>query len=212
MRNVMLLGAVIGGCGGDKDETPDPDAVSCEGLATEPLSRVEVTRWPAGLTEALPLYDTLDGRWEASSSCGGLLTLKFLSVPREELEVVTAPYEAGSSNCGCVWDPELGSDEQYPMAAISRGFEYYVEVFDDPALDGRTLEGEGVLFGSGAPVAFRGCAHDDVDPILQSVYDQVATIVRIDPNGVLSGSLVLTPVNSEPEVCELTGFSLVEAL
>jgi hypothetical protein len=218
MQNAAVVGLVwlgasaLIGCGGDKDQGTDPDAVSCEGLATSVLGQVESTRWPAGLADALPRYDLLDGRWEASSSCGGLLTLKFVSVPREALEVVTSPYTAESSNCGCVADPEFGADEQYPMAAVSPDFEYFVEVFEDPALDGQTLRGEGVLFGTGAPISFRGCARDDVDPILQSQYDQVAAIVRIDNAGQLSGTLVLEPLEGEPEECTLSGFRLIEAL
>ncbi|MEZ4237686.1 MAG: hypothetical protein R3F59_16370 [Myxococcota bacterium] len=206
----LVLALVSAGCSGKGKDADTAGEPSCDGLTTNVLGQVEVTQWPAGLSDVLVPYDGLEGRYQVSSTCGGLVTIKIVAVPREELQVVTSPYAAGSSGCGCTFDPDYGDDAQYPMGAITETFDFYVDSYEDPALDGQTLHGQGVLYGTSAPFLFRGCALDDVDPVLQSAYDQVGGIVRITDAGELEGAIILRPLNGEAEVCELGGFDKVE--
>lgn len=211
LRTVLLgLCSLVLGCSGDGKDGDDPPP-SCEVVVTAPLTEVDATTWPAGLTDAIPDYNALAGRWTATSSCGGEVALKFVTRPQEELLVVQEPWVT-TQPCGCTTDPSFEADSAYNAVAIHESFEFYVETFPDPALDGITIPSSGALFGPGSPLTVRACGVDDVDPVLQSVYDQVTTIVRVDAAIGMTGSLVLTPKEGEVEICELSGFTLVEAL
>lgn len=204
-----------GGCSGNKDAGDDSGGAppSCDDLATSPLGQVDVNDWPAGLADVLTPFDNIAGRWEATSSCGSVVAVKFVTTTRESLDVVTTPWTpVPSLSCGCTADPSFGDDTKYNPVAFDPSFEFYVEVFDDPALDGRTIPSSGALFPPTAPFVFRGCGVDDVDPVLLSAYDQVSTVLRVLPSGEMTGSLVLTPKEGDPTVCELSDFTLVEAL
>lgn len=208
---VALATSLAAGCGGHKDGTDTgSDPASCNDVVTERLGAVETTRWPDGLAEALPVYQRIAGRWSATSSCGSSVTVKFTTVLQEDLQVVTTPWPNTTTACGCETDPSFPADNQLGAVALTEDFQYFVEAYDDPALDAISITGRGTLFGPSQPLAFRGCAVDDVDPVLQSAYDQVSTIVRIDANGELSGTFVLTPAGGSPDTCELSGFDLIE--
>jgi hypothetical protein len=210
MRGVgfLLLGAVA--CSGNDKDDGTQVGNDCDSIETAPLSQVEATEWPAGLTDAIPVYNSLGGRWTASNSCGGEIAVKFVPRPQEELEVVTSPYNT-TERCGCPTDPKYLDDTKYDVVALHSNFDFYVETFDDPGLAGQTILSGGALYGPGEPMTVRACGIDDIDPILQSAYDQATTIVRIE-NGAITGSLVLAPATGEPVVCDLTNFTLVEAL
>jgi hypothetical protein len=213
------LSIALVGCGGNgKDDDTAPDA-SCDDIVTERLGSVSVEEWPAGLAEVIPTYDGLGGRWTATATsdsadstlCNGTLALKFTNHSREDLQVVREGWTSTTLTCGCLTDPQYPDDTSFDVLAIDDGFQFYVESFGDPALNGVTLTGSGKLFGAGAPMDFRACAVDDVDPVLQSAYDQVTTVLRVI-DGVMTGTLVLVPTSGAVETCELTDFALVEPL
>lgn len=218
MRTLTLSIALVGCSGKGKDDDSAPDA-SCDDIVTERLGAVSVDEWPAGLAEAIPDFELIGGRWSATATsdstaataCSGTIALKFTTETREDLLVVREPWSSPTLPCGCQSDPSFPSDNTLDVVALTENFSFYVETFGDPALNARTVPGAGALFGPGEPMSFRGCAVDDVDPILQSAYDQVTTVLRVT-GGVLSGTLVLAPVSGAVETCELTDFKLVEAL
>jgi hypothetical protein len=209
MRGVgfLLLGAVA--CTGKDKDDGTQAGNDCDSIETAPLAQVEATQWPAGLTDAIPVYNDLGGRWTASNSCGEPIAIKFVTRPQEELEVVQTPYNT-TERCGCPTDPKYLDDTQYDVVALHDNFDFFVEVFDDPGLAGQTIKAAGALYGPGEPMTVRACGVDDVDPILQSAYDQVTTILRVE-GGAMTGSLVLAPAEGEPVVCDLSDFVLVEA-
>jgi hypothetical protein len=208
---VLALSVVLWGCSGkNKDDDSAPDA-SCDDIVTERLGSVAATEWPAGLAEAVPTYNDTGGRWTATSSCGGEIAVKFTRVSQEDLLVVREPWTTTNLPCGCITDPNHPDDTAFDVVALHENYAFYVESFDDPALNAQTIVSSGALYGPGEPLQFRACGFDNVDPYLQSRYDQITTVVRVDAGGVMSGTLVLAPIDGPVETCELTGFVLVEA-
>jgi hypothetical protein len=205
MRTVLLCVVALG-CGGDKDTETPGDPNLCNDLVAEPLPTVPATDWPAGLDAAMPEYVEIGGRYTVTSSCGQVLTVKLTRQEQDQLKVVTSPFPEGAGDCGCTADPNYGDDTEYDVIALFEDFEIYVESFEDPALDSATFENDGALFGPGSPMLVRFCVTEDVDPVLNSAYDQVSIVLRVE-GGSLNGALVLTPFEGEPEVCELSGFN-----
>ncbi|MEQ1569823.1 MAG: hypothetical protein ABMA64_29575 [Myxococcota bacterium] len=208
MRTIAVWMTVVGcnGKGDDTDTAGDPDL--CGDLATAPLPTVAATEWPTGLTEVMPNYREISGRYSTTSSCGAVLTVKVTAEPESGLEVVTTPYPAGAGGCGCTTDPSYGDDAALGAIALVDTFEFYVEEYADPALDGESFDLTGALFPPTADVQFRGCAEVDVDPVLVSAYDRVSIAVRMT-GGSLNGSVTLTPAEGDPEVCDLGGFNKI---
>lgn len=211
MRTLALSMALWGCSGKSKDDDTAAGSATCDDIVTERLGGVSVDEWPAGLAEAVPVYNGLDGRWTATSSCGEDITVKFTRDTQEDLLVVREPWTTTTLQCGCSTDPSFPDDTSFDVVALHENFSFYVESFTDPALSARTIVSSGALYGTGEPLIFRACGLDDVDPILQSRFDQVTTILRVDASGVMTGTLVLVPVDGAVETCELTDFQLIEA-
>lgn len=200
------------GCGkkDDGDHSGDPVA-GCAALQSAPLSSVSANEWPPDLGPTLASYDGLAGRWTAQSDCGqGAVGVKLVPLPRDTLEVVTAPYPA-SAPCGCIVDPEFGPDGAYGQLATFDGLQVYVETWDDPGVSGRNLVAAGGLFDAASPFQVRACARDNIDPYLQSAWDNVNVVVR-QAGGDLEMAIELTNDDGTSDVCHLTGFSFVEGL
>jgi hypothetical protein len=216
MRTLTLSIALIGCSGKNKDADSAPDA-TCNDIVTERLGAVPVNEWPAGLTEAIPFYNAVGGRYTATATsdavaatpCSGEIAVKLTNKSQEELLVVREPWTTPNLPCGCITDPQFPSDNTFDVVALHEDFQFYVEEFGDPSLHARTITGGGALYGLGEPMSFRSCGVDDVDPYLQSVYTQVTTVLR-SIGGVLSATLVLFPLEGTVETCELTDFELVE--
>jgi hypothetical protein len=208
MRTIVAV-AALAACSGDKTTDTGLDPNLCSQLVTQPLGSVPATDWPAGVTDDLPLYEPLSGRYQVNNSCGDALYVKFTAKTQEDLNVVTTPYPEGAGGCGCTVDPVYGDDSQYDPVLTHDGFQFYVESWDDPGLSSQVFVGEGALFGPDQPMQFRSCGVQDVNPALNSAYDTVATIARLE-GGELTASIVMTPFEGDPVVCDLSGFSKVE--
>lgn len=211
MRTTALALA-LWACGGDKETTPtDGDAGTCDEIVTAPLTEVPATEWDPALGPALEDYDGLSGRWNVKNECGGATVgIKLVAKDRETLELVTEPWTSTTITCGCANDPLYGDDTDFAPLAFFEGFEFYVETFDDPGVQGQTVIGSGGVF-SGGPFSVRSCAVQNIDPILGSAWDQMTAIVRVE-GGTIVGTLVLATDEGTVETCSLTDWDLVEAL
>ena len=206
----LSLGA-LWACSGGDDPTGTTEAGSCDGIATSPLAEVSSEAWPDGTAEAIETYRTVDGRYETTNSCGYPTAIKLTThiAGEEALQLVTEPWPV-SRDCGCLTDPNFAPDSKYGLVALHDEFQFFVETFDDPGVQGQTLVGDGALFTPGEPMRFRGCATTNIDPLLESRYEQLTTIFRIELGGTLSADLVLATPEGEVEVCSLSGFVKIE--
>lgn len=215
MRAVWMSGALVialSGCGGDATDTDTGPALTCDnGLGTEPLGAVPADEWPEGLSNRFATYNALGGRFEVSNSCGEPFALK-LTLPgtgtQEDIQVVTSPYDPQLS-CGCIADPSFDPDSKYDHIGVVEDLSLFVESFGAVGVDDSTIEGRGVLFAPGEPLAFRMCATKTIDPAENSEYEQFTAIIRVDAGGVLNGTLQLARPGGEVETCELSGFTLI---
>lgn len=199
------------GCGGDDEPTTtDPDAGTCNELDKAPMSQVPATEWDPGLGDAFDDFELLAGRWNVSNECGGIVGIKITTPDRESMDIVTSTWTTPSLFCGCVNDPEYADDTKYDPIATFDGFEFYIETFDDPGVQGQNIVGSGSLF-SGAPFTVRGCAVKDIDPAFGSAWDQMTAIIRIE-NGEPTGSLVLATNEQQVTTCKLSNWQLVQKL
>jgi hypothetical protein len=207
----VLLLAILG-CGGNDDTgTHSGDPGGCLSIVTEPLGSVPATEWDPDLGPAMETYDGLAGRWTAETDCGlGRIGLKFVNRAREELEVVREPYPT-SLPCGCDNDPDFGADSAYAPLALFTDFEFYVETWDDPGVEGQNVISAGGLFDASAPFQVRACGRQSIDPYLGSEWDALTTFLRVT-GGTLGGTVLLSKDSGETSACALSDFVLVEAL
>lgn len=208
----LVLGFVAAGCNGDGGGGGnDTDLGTCDDLVTAPLPTVPSTDWPEGLAEAITSYQEFGGRYEVSNTCGDGIAVKITPPLFETLEVVTEPYNT-TQECGCTVDPDFPDDAQLDMLATMSGFEVFIESWTDPGIAGQTVVGSGALYAEGTGMLLRACGTEDIDPYLQSAYDQLDVVIRIDESGSLVGLLRLTPVDPEApvEICDLSNFNLQE--
>lgn len=202
---------LLWGCNGDSGTTDtDGAAGTCDEIEVEPLTSVPATEWDPALSAAFVDYDSLAGRWNAVDACGGTVGIKILTPDRETMDIVTQPWTTERLICGCVNDPLYGDDTQFTPLATFDGFQFYIETFDDPGVQGQTIVGSGSLFGD-APFTVRGCAVTNIDPALGSAWDQVTAILRVE-GGVPTGALVLANKEQEVTSCALTDWQLVQKL
>lgn len=203
---------VLWGCGGDK-ETDDTGGgeLGCSQLVANPLPTVPASEFPPDLGARMETYDSLPGRWTADTDCGiGEIGIKLVGVPRDELQVVEQGYPAGSP-CGCTADPSYGHDGEFGLIATFSSFEIYIETWDDPGVQGRTLVSVGGLFDAASPFELRACGRDEIDPYLGSQWDTVTGALRVVA-GELEASILLSNDTGESTTCNLSNFTLVEAL
>jgi hypothetical protein len=208
----VLLLAVLG-CGGDDDGGSDSgsDAAGCATLETAPLGTVPATEWDPGLPPAMDAFESLSGRWTAATDCGlGTIGIKLVGGTRDDLQVVTTPYAPGY-DCGCVTDPAFGPDTDYGPIATFTGLSVYLETWDDPGVQGQSVDNGGALYGAGAPFEVRACGRQDIEPYLLSAWDSLTTVVRVT-GGTLEGTVRLATDEGETSVCALTDFQFVEGL
>ncbi len=206
---VLSLVACNGDGGDDGATTPQPGG--CDSVVTSPLSQVPTDQWPEGVPEAIDTYLSVPGRWETENSCGGTTGVKITIASEEDLEVVLEPWNTVSA-CGCATDPNFEADSTYDVVALHENFQFFLETFDDPGANARTVPGSGALFAPGEPLKFRGCGTQNIDPVTGSDFDLVTTIMRVTGTGGLNGTVVLTDEDGEVEqrVCELTNWTFVE--
>ncbi len=213
MHLLTLALSTLVACNGDKDEgTHSGDPSGCDALVTEPLPSVPATEWDPDLGPAMATYDSLGGRWTATADCEGVgeIGLKFLKRSRDELQVVREGYPPGLP-CGCDNDPDFGADADFGPLATFTDFEFYVETWNDPGVQGQTVISAGGLFAADDPFQVRACGRTTIDPYLGSQWDYLTTILRVS-GGNLEGAIVLSNDAGESTTCALTGFDLVEAL
>lgn len=209
MRRSSLSLLLLAACsGGGDDETTEPFA-TCDEIVAAPLPEVEATAWPDGMAEAIGTYNSLAGRWEATSSCGGTVALKFVTPTQEELQVVTESWSTPGLSCGCVTDPAFADDTAYDVIALHENFEFFVEAYDDPGLDAKNVMAAGALYGPGAPLEFRACGTTNIDPLLASEYEQATTVLRVESGGTMTGTLVLARTDGTKDTCDLSSFERI---
>ncbi|MBX2798131.1 MAG: hypothetical protein KTR31_10690 [Myxococcales bacterium] len=212
MRTLTMVVFAAACSGGDATDDV-PDARTCDDVTTEAVGTIPVDQWPEGVQEAFDNYDGVEGRWEVSNSCGADTAIKITTFSREELELVTDPWPS-TLNCGCVTDPSFSADSKYDVVGTYPRFEFFVESFEDPAVDNKGLsltndDGIATAFAPGSPMGFRGCLTTTVDPLLGSEYEQYTAIVR-RTGGSLSVDLILAREDGSFDQCELSNFVLVE--
>lgn len=200
-----LLAACAGPASTDGTVTDD----GCDDIVTAPLGSVPVEEWPQGTPDAMETFLSVDGRWEADNSCGLPTAIKITTGPQDQLQLVQEPWPL-TRDCGCLTDPSFAPDSKYELVALHDSFEFFVETFDDPGVQGQTLAGSATLFTPGEALRMRGCAVTDIDPALGSAYEQLTTILRIEQGGNMSSDLVLAKEDGTVEVCTLSNFTLVD--
>jgi hypothetical protein len=210
MRLALVGGLVVVGCsGGDGGGGNTNDALTCDDIEKAPLTSVPSTEWPDGLDEAILDYQDFGGRYEVSNSCGDSFAVKLTAPPFDTLEVVTEQWQTTTERCGCLSDPNYPDDTQFDVVALVSGFEVFVESWPDPALNGKLIVGGGAVYSPDEELFLRACGTLDVDPYLQSLYDQVGAVIRITQSGAIEGTLTLAPLDgSAVQTCQLSNFNL----
>jgi hypothetical protein len=210
MRTISWSFVLLVACNGDggDDSGTTPTVASCDSVITSPLTQVPSEQWPAGTPEAIDTYLGVSGRWEVQNSCGDPTAVKITIGSEELLQIVQTPWTEGV-DCGCVADPIYDADSSYPVVALHENFRFYVETFDDPGVQGKTVEGAGALFGGSSPLSFRGCGTENIDPIDNSLNDTLTTVMRVDSSGIMSGQILLTTDAGEVTTCDLTNWTFV---
>jgi len=175
----------LGGCsGGDEEDSGITE--TCEDRVTSPLTDIPNDQWPEGLDAAITAYKNLAGTWEASNCFDETqtVTIKFVTVPIEEIDIITSGVSS-SVPCGCVNDPTFGHDGTYNSVAIVPEIQISIDMADeesiDPGIDDQTFQMAGGMFGTNQPLLFRACASNTIEPFLESDFDQVATVFRLEP-------------------------------
>lgn len=213
MRYVGLVALVLGACGNkDQGDTgTGPAGAGCDQIETKPLVEVPSTEWPLGLDAAILEYQDFSGNYTVSNSCGDNLTVKLTAPAFETLQVVLTPWTTTRERCGCVNDPDYPDDTQLDPVALLDNFEFYIDEWPDLGVSGQTVVGSGALYGPDEELEFRACGLRDVDPVLQSAYDQIGAVVRIPAGGQFEAAITLAPLDgSEVVTCNFTNFNLQE--
>lgn len=193
--------------GGNETGT-NTGAPSCDDVVTQPLAEVPSTQWPTGLDQAILDFQDFSGPYTVSNSCGDNLTVKLTAPSFETLVVVTTPWATENLKCGCLNDPQYPDDTEMEAVALLEGFEVFIDSWPDPGVDGQRVIGAGALYAPTSDLEFRACGVKDIDPYLQSAFEQVGAIIRMPQSGGLEGTLTLAPLDgSAVQVCQLTNFN-----
>jgi hypothetical protein len=172
------------GCGGDDDDTGITE--TCDDRVTSPLTDVPNADWPDGLDAAITAYKSLAGTWEGSNCYDDSQTvlIKIVTIPIEEIDIITSGISS-EVPCGCVNDPSYGHDGTMSPVAIVPEIQVSIEVEDevsiDPGIDNQTFQMSGGMFGANQSLLYRACATTNIEPYLESDYDQVAAQFRLAP-------------------------------
>ena len=181
-----MLIALVGCSGGDDDDTGTTE--TCDDRVTSPLTDVPNADWPDGLDAAITAYKSLAGTWEASNCYDDsqTVTIKIVTVPIEEIDIITSGVSSAVP-CGCVNDPSYGHDGTMSPVAIVPEIQVSIEVdvddddSIDPGIDNQTFQMAGGMFGANQDLLYRACASANIEPFLESDYDQVAVLFRLAP-------------------------------
>src|SRR5688572_25476872 len=102
----VALFTTLAGAGCKKEEPIDTGPTgSCTDIVTESLTYVPATEYPDGLSEQLPVWRELPGRYVADYCGRGEIEVKLDNlVPAEELQLVQQGVDPRLP-CGCTTDP-----------------------------------------------------------------------------------------------------------
>lgn len=210
MREFRVAIAAIAamGCGSGDNAGEDSGGTppSCE-YQTAPLSSVDSTQWPDGLTDSLSAYQALDGIWTAADCLDPSVRheFKITAPPQEQLEIIQGG--ASSSPCGCTQDPVYDHDNTMNPVALVPTLDVFVPIgVFDVGVEARTYAFTGALFGPGQPLSLRACADRRIDPAENSAYDDAWLTIRVDTDDRLAMSIKLARLGEGDQTvtCEIT--------
>lgn len=220
---VALLGSLTACSGnGNNDDTGDDGTqtpLACDSVVRTPIGQVNAQDWPAGVAEALPAYEALDGLYEGETDCvEGDVQVRITTGSGDVMDVVEQPWPE-SLNCGCTIDPELDADSKYDVIAIHDrpgqgevSIQIYFRDVPDPTSPGGITfpDGSVTVFAPGEPMSMRGCATKAVDPIQGSDYERYDAVLR-RTSGAIEADLVLHPASGgESVLCQYRNLTFVE--
>jgi hypothetical protein len=191
----------LGACGGD---APEDTAAVPQGecaLQGTSLGSVSADTWPAGLADGIAHFKNIGGLWQ-TDECGDTddaVDVKITLPSEEAIQVLDGPP---AEACGCLADPHFGDDNALVPIAFAPGAQLFVDDFSDDAIDNMTQEVDVLFFEAGQDLVLRLCSHYTVDPALGSDFTNAAMIVRVEPAGVLSGTLLMEDAAGS-EICDL---------